>query len=66
MKTLNRLSTSEMIILDPFLGSGTTAVACIELGRRFIGIERELRYVSIARKRVDAVARQGKIFMGAV
>lgn len=54
------------LILDCFLGSGTTAVACVELGRRFIGIERELRYCGIARKRVDAVARQGKLFQGAV
>jgi len=40
------------IILDPFLGSGTTAVACIQTGRHFIGIEREAEYCDIARKRV--------------
>ena len=61
---LQNYSKPNDLILDCFLGSGTTAVACVELGRRFIGIERELKYCSIARKRVDAVARQGKLFTG--
>jgi len=40
-------------ILDPFMGSGTTAVACIRTGRKFIGIEKEPRYFDIAVKRVE-------------
>ncbi|MCO5071118.1 MAG: site-specific DNA-methyltransferase [Rhizobiaceae bacterium] len=45
-------------ILDPFMGSGTTGVACVKLGRKFIGIEIDEGYFDIACKRVaDAVAR---------
>ena len=39
-------------ILDPFMGSGTTGVACIRLGRRFIGIEKEPKYFEIAKRRI--------------
>ena len=41
-------------ILDPFMGSGTTGVACVQLGRKFIGIELEPRYFDIAVKRISA------------
>jgi len=40
-------------ILDPFMGSGTTGVACIQTGRRFIGIEKEPKYFDIAVKRIQ-------------
>lgn len=43
------------IVLDPFLGSGTTAIAAKQLGRQFIGIEREKEYVDIAEARLAAV-----------
>lgn len=43
------------VILDPFLGSGTTAVAAKQLGRQYIGIEREEEYIKIAEARVNAV-----------
>ena len=47
------ISTPEnATILDPFLGSGTTAVACVETGRHYIGIELEEKYCEIARRRV--------------
>jgi len=45
------------LILDPFAGSGTTGVACLRLGRRFIGIEREPKYAAIARERLRAEER---------
>jgi DNA modification methylase len=40
-------------ILDPFMGSGTTGVACIQTGRQFIGIEKEPKYFDIAVKRIQ-------------
>ena len=40
-------------VLDPFLGSGTTGVACVKLGRKFIGIEKEPKYFDIAVKRIE-------------
>lgn len=40
------------LVLDPFCGSGSTGVACIEEGRRFVGVELELRYAVIARARL--------------
>lgn len=49
-------------ILDPFMGSGTTGVAAIQLGRKFIGIEREPKYFDIACKRIEQAAAQGKLF----
>jgi modification methylase len=41
------------VVLDPFLGSGTTAVVARQLGRRYVGIERESRYLAMARKRLE-------------
>lgn len=49
-------------VLDPFMGSGTTGVACVNLGRRFIGIEIEERYFSIACRRIEAAYAQPRLF----
>lgn len=48
-------------ILDPFMGSGTTGVACIRLGRKFIGIEIEPRYFDIACRRIEAEHRRPRL-----
>lgn len=50
-------------ILDPFMGSGTTGVACARLGRRFIGIEIEEKYFSIACRRIEQAQRQSDLFI---
>jgi DNA modification methylase len=52
---INNYSKPGDLILDPFLGSGTTAVACKRTGRNFIGIEKEPKYVEIALKRLEKV-----------
>jgi site-specific DNA-methyltransferase (adenine-specific) len=44
------------LVLDPFMGSGTTGVACVRLGRRFVGIELEPPYVSLAIRRLQEPA----------
>ena len=49
-------------ILDPFMGSGTTGVACANLGRKFIGIEIEEKYFDIACERITAAQAQGRLF----
>lgn len=50
---LNKSSNKKELVLDPFLWSWTTVVACKELGRNFIGIEKEQKYVDIANKRLS-------------
>lgn len=53
MRWLVRLVTPPNgVVLDPFTGSGTTGIACVQEGRQFVGIEREEEYVSIARARI--------------
>lgn len=49
-------------ILDPFMGSGTTGVAALQLGRSFIGIEREPKYFDIACRRIEQAHAQGQLF----
>lgn len=51
------------LVLDPFMGSGTTGVACARLGRRFIGIEIEPKYFDIACRRIEQAQRQADLFV---
>ena len=55
------VSSEEEIICDPFMGSGTTGVACVNLGRSFIGIEREQKYFDIARRRISETLSQPRL-----
>ena len=50
------------LVLDPFMGSGTTGVACLQEGRRFVGIEQDRATFETACRRLDAAARQGQLF----
>ena len=49
-------------VLDPFMGSGTTGVACMNLGRKFIGIEIERKYFDIACERIEQAQKQQRLF----
>ena len=49
-------------VIDPFMGSGTTGVACMNLGRKFIGIEIEPKYVDSACERIENAQRQERLF----
>lgn len=55
--------TGGQTILDPFMGSGTTGVACAKLGRKFIGIELDPGYFDIACKRIEEAYRQPDFFV---
>lgn len=53
------------VVCDPFMGSGTTGVACAALGRQFVGIEIEPRYFDIACRRIEQAHRQHDLFVPA-
>jgi len=50
-----------MTVLDPFMGSGTTGIACIRTGRRFIGIEKDPVHFETARSRIERELAQGRL-----
>jgi DNA modification methylase len=60
---LEKLVTATVadVVLDPFMGSGTTGVACMNLGRKFIGIEIEPKYFDIACRRIEDAQRQQRL-----
>lgn len=55
-------SDPDDLVCDPFMGSGTTGVACVKRGRRFVGIERDPKYFEIACQRIDFASRQFDLF----
>jgi DNA modification methylase len=60
---IEHLPEPNRTILDPFMGSGTTGVACVKLGRKFIGIEREPKYFDIACRRIEEAYKQPDMFV---
>ncbi len=60
---ITRITDRNHCVLDPFMGSGTTGVACAKLGRKFIGIEIEPRYFDIACKRIEDAYKQPDLFI---
>ncbi len=59
---VGRFTEVAEVVVDPFLGSGTTGVACASLGRPFIGIEREPTYFDIACRRIEEAYKQPRLF----
>lgn len=57
-----QLPSDAETIIDPFMGSGTTGVACANLDRKFIGIELEPKYFDIACRRIEAAYKQPRLF----
>ena len=60
---VQRASLPGETVLDLFMGSGTTGVACVQLGRKFIGIEREPRYFDIARAQISDALNRPDLFI---
>ena len=58
LNALKILSDKDDTVLDPFMGSGTTGVACQQLGRNFIGYEISQEYYNIAKKRIEEAVKQ--------
>jgi len=54
-KAIKFMTYKNDLVLDPFMGSGTTAVACINLDRQYVGFEISEKYFDIANKRVDKI-----------
>jgi len=51
------------LVIDPFMGSGTTAIACLELGRDFLGIEKEYKYVELANGKINKIFSEFSVFI---
>ena len=61
-KWLQQFTDSGETVLDPFCGSGSTGVAALQMGRKFIGIEIEPKYFDIACERIENAQRQERLF----
>ena len=60
---INHCKNNTQTILDPFMGSGTTGVAALQMGRKFIGIELDPTYFNIACERIERATRQEDMFV---
>ena len=60
---IEQCKNNPQTIIDPFMGSGTTGVAAVQMGRKFIGIEREPKYFEIACRRIEDAQKQADMFI---
>lgn len=63
MELVELFSFSQQLVCDPFMGSGTTGIAAVRLGRKFAGIEVEPKYFDLACKRISDATRQADLFI---
>ena len=61
-RIVNGWSDTGDVVLDPFMGSGTTAIACINNNRKFIGFELDEYYCNLANERIEKHTKQMGIF----
>ncbi len=62
VEVIKNFSPLNGVVLDPFMGTGTTAIAALKMDMRYLGIEIELEHVKIAEKRISEYHKQGKMF----
>lgn len=62
LELIEPFTSPDDVVCDPFMGSGTTGVACAKLGRKFVGVEIEPRYFDIACRRIDDAYKQPRLF----
>ena len=60
---ISHLPEDANTVIDPFMGSGTTGVACAKMGKKFVGIEKEQKYFDIACKRIEQAYAQKDMFI---
>lgn len=63
VEILQDFTTPSDVVLDPFMGSGTTLIACMKTGRRGVGIEQNSEYFDVAVERVRQAGQQGDMFL---
>lgn len=61
-KLVSHWSNAGDTVMDPFMGSGTTGIACMNLGRNFVGIEKHEPYFDLACKRIEQSTKQERLF----
>jgi len=59
---VNKVSLEGETVLDPFMGSGTTGVSCVKLGRKFVGIEISEKYFDVSCRRIEQAVREPDMF----
>lgn len=62
MEMVADFTQAEQLVCDPFMGSGTTGVACARMGRRFVGIEQNERWFELSCRRIEEAYRQPRLF----